>query len=161
VERRQLGTALKAVVTRVGSARVEIAGRTTGEIGRGLLILLGVARDDAADDARKLAAKIYGLRIFADGEGAMNLDLAQAGGAVLVVSQFTLLGDARKGRRPSFVAAAPPERGRELYEEFVRAMRALGPQVQTGEFGADMQVHSVNDGPVTILLDTALSSSPR
>jgi D-tyrosyl-tRNA(Tyr) deacylase len=119
------------------------------------MILLGVAAGDAVDDARKLAAKIYGLRIFADERGAMNLDLAQTGGEILVVSQFTLLGDARKGRRPSFVAAAPPELGLALYEEFVRALRLLGASVQTGEFGADMQVFSINDGPVTILLDTA------
>jgi D-tyrosyl-tRNA(Tyr) deacylase len=147
---------MKAVVTRVTSAHVTIGERIAGEIGPGLLILLGVASGDASDDARKLAAKIYGLRIFADATGAMNLDLTQAGGEVLAVSQFTLLGDARKGRRPSFVAAAPPELGRELYEEFVRALRLLGATVHTGEFGADMQVHSVNNGPVTILLDTEL-----
>jgi D-tyrosyl-tRNA(Tyr) deacylase len=150
-----VGAALKAVVTRVASAKVEIGGRIAGEIAHGLLILLGVAHADTAGDARKLAAKIYGLRIFADAQGAMNLDLAAVGGAALVVSQFTLLGDARKGRRPSFVAAAPPEQGRALYESFVQALRELGPDVQTGEFGADMQVFSTNDGPVTILLDTA------
>jgi D-tyrosyl-tRNA(Tyr) deacylase len=153
-----VGTALKAVVTRVTSARVEIGERIAGAIGPGLLILLGVAKGDESDDARKLADKIHGLRIFADAAGAMNLDLAAVGGEALVVSQFTLLGDARKGRRPSFVAAAPPERGLELYEEFVRALRLLGPTVRTGEFGASMQVFSVNDGPVTILLDTTARS---
>jgi D-tyrosyl-tRNA(Tyr) deacylase len=155
-----MGAALKAVVTRVTSARVETGGKIVGAIGPGLMVLLGVATGDTSDDARKLAAKIHGLRIFADAAGAMNLDVARIGGDVLVVSQFTLLGDARKGRRPSFVAAAAPELGRALYEEFVRAMRLLGPTVQTGEFGASMQVFSVNDGPVTILLDTASSETP-
>jgi len=150
-----MGAPLKAVVARVTASRVETGGRIVGAIGAGLLVLLGVAKGDAVEDARKLAGKIFGLRIFSDVEGAMNLDIAQTGGEILVVSQFTLLGDARKGRRPSFVAAAAPEVGRELYEEFVRTMRSLGPNVQTGEFGASMQVSSTNDGPVTILLDTA------
>jgi len=145
---------VRAVVTRVRSASVRIGGATAGEIGDGLLILLGVATADEEPDADGFAKKIYDLRIFKDEAGTMNRSLAETGGAALVVSQFTLLGDARRGRRPSFIGAAPPERGRALYERFVRALRALGPRVETGEFGADMAVESVNDGPVTILLDS-------
>jgi len=141
-------------VTRVCEARVEVAGRIIGAIGPGVLVLLGVAAGDTADDGSRLARKIYELRIFADGAGAMNLSLADKGGEALVVPQFTLLGDARKGRRPSFVAAAAPELGRALYEDFVAALRRHGPRVATGEFGATMQVVSTNDGPVTILIDT-------
>jgi D-tyrosyl-tRNA(Tyr) deacylase len=146
---------VRAVVTRVTSAAVTVAGTTVGAIDAGLLVLLGVAQADEESDAIALARKVVELRIFADAAGAMNRSLAETGGAVLVVSQFTLLGDVRKGRRPSFMAAAPPERGRALYERFVRAVRELGPRVATGEFGASMAVASVNDGPVTILLDTA------
>ncbi len=146
---------MRAVVTRVTSAAVTVAGTTVGAIDAGLLVLLGVAQADEESDAIALARKVVELRIFADAAGAMNRSLAETGGAVLVVSQFTLLGDVRKGRRPSFMAAAPPERGRALYERFVRAVRELGPRVATGEFGASMAVASVNDGPVTILLDTA------
>lgn len=145
---------MRAVVMRVGSARVEVAGRITGEIGPGLLVLLGVAGEDGPGDARYIAEKVANLRVFRDEAGAMNRSLAESGGVVLIVSQFTLLGDARRGRRPSFVSAAPPERGRELYERCVADLRALGPAVATGEFGATMQVFSVNDGPVTILLDS-------
>ncbi len=141
-------------MTRVREARVEVEGRVIGAIGPGVLVLLGVAAGDTADDGSKLARKIYELRIFADDAGAMNLSLADTGGEALVVSQFTLLGDARKGRRPSFVAAAPPELGRALYEDFVAALRRHSPRVATGEFGATMQVVSTNDGPVTILIDT-------
>jgi len=146
---------VRAVVTRVTSAAVTVAGNTVGAIENGLLVLLGVAHADEESDAIVLARKIVELRIFADAAGAMNRSLAETGGAVLVVSQFTLLGDVRKGRRPSFMAAAPPERGRALYERFVRAVGELGPRVATGEFGASMAVASVNDGPVTILIDTA------
>ena len=117
-------------------------------------MLLGVAPQDTVTDAIALAKKIYELRIFADDAGAMNRSLAETSGALLVVSQFTLFGDARKGRRPSFVAAAPPELGQERYEAFVHAARTLVSRVETGEFGADMAVASVNDGPVTILIDT-------
>ncbi|MBC5811145.1 MAG: D-tyrosyl-tRNA(Tyr) deacylase [Candidatus Eremiobacteraeota bacterium] len=145
---------MRAVVTRVLEARVEVAGTVVGAIAQGVLVLLGVGIDDRPEDAAALARKIRDLRIFRDAEGAMNLGLVEAGGGALVVSQFTLYGDARKGRRPSFIAAAPPERGRELYERFVAALRELGTTVATGEFGATMLVASVNDGPVTILIDT-------
>ena len=141
-------------MTRVSEARVEIDGKPAGAIGAGLLVLLGVASDDTQPDAERLARKVHELRIFRDDAGAMNVSLAETGGAVLVVSQFTLLGDVRKGRRPSFIAAAPPELGRALYEAFVAALRGLGVRVETGEFGAMMAVTSTNDGPVTILLDT-------
>lgn len=145
---------MRAVVTRVTSASVSVEGSIVGEIGAGLLALLGVAQNDTESDADALAKKIVELRIFRDDAGAMNRSLADVGGAMLVVPQFTLLGDARRGRRPSFVAAAPSELGRELYERFVAAVRTLGPEVSTGEFGATMAVTSVNDGPVTILTDT-------
>jgi D-aminoacyl-tRNA deacylase len=145
---------VRAVVTRVRSASVTIDGAVTGEIRAGLLVLLGVARDDTPADADTLAKKVVDLRIFRDDAGAMNLALADVAGEVLIVSQFTLFGDVRKGRRPSFIAAAEPELGRALYEHFVAAVRGLGPRVATGEFGATMDVASVNDGPVTILIDT-------
>jgi D-tyrosyl-tRNA(Tyr) deacylase len=145
---------VRAVVTRVTSASVSVGGRVVGSIADGLLVLLGVAHVDAPADAHALAKKIVELRIFRDDAGAMNRSVTEAGGAVLVVSQFTLLGDARRGRRPSFIAAAAPEHGRALYEGFVEALRASGRPVETGIFGATMQVASVNDGPVTILIDT-------
>ena len=145
---------MRAVVTRVRSANVAIDDTLTAGIGSGLLVLLGVAREDTPADAEALAKKIVDLRIFRDDAGAMNRSLADVAGEVLIVSQFTLFGDARKGRRPSFIAAAEPERGRALYEHFVTAVRGLGPRVATGEFGATMDVASVNDGPVTILIDT-------
>jgi D-tyrosyl-tRNA(Tyr) deacylase len=145
---------VRAVVTRVSSAGVEVEGETVGAIEGGLLVLLGVATTDGDDDARYLAKKVFDLRIFRDDAGAMNRSLAESGGAVLAVSQFTLLGDARRGRRPSFITAAGAERGRELYERFVTELRALGASVATGRFGATMAVRSVNDGPVTILLDS-------
>jgi D-aminoacyl-tRNA deacylase len=145
---------MRAVVTRVRSANVAIDDTLTAGIGSGLLVLLGVAREDTPADAEALAKKIVDLRIFRDDAGAMNRSLADVAGEVLIVSQFTLFGDARKGRRPSFIAAAEPERGRALYEHFVAAVRGLGPRVATGEFGATMDVASVNDGPVTILIDT-------
>jgi D-tyrosyl-tRNA(Tyr) deacylase len=145
---------VRAVVTRVTSAAVAVGGVTIGAIEGGLLVLLGVAHADEERDAVALAQKVADLRIFPDASGAMNESLAATGGSVLVVSQFTLFGDVRKGRRPSFVAAAPPDHGRALYEHFVQALRRLGPRVETGEFGATMAVSSVNDGPVTILIDT-------
>ncbi len=145
---------MRAVVTRVTSASVAVGGVTIGAIEGGLLVLLGVAHADEEKDAVALAQKVVDLRIFPDASGAMNEALAATGGSVLVVSQFTLFGDVRKGRRPSFVAAAPPDHGRALYEHFVQALRRLGPRVETGEFGATMAVSSVNDGPVTILIDT-------
>lgn len=145
---------MRAVVTRVGEARVEVEGRVVGAIDGGLLVLLGVAASDSLDDARYLAKKVYELRIFRDDAGAMNRSLAEAGGAILVVSQFTLFGDVRKGRRPSFIDAASPDQGRALYELFITELRALGATVASGEFAAMMDVHSVNDGPVTILIDS-------
>lgn len=131
-----------------------VDGRAAGEIGLGLVVLLAVGRDDTAGDARSMAERTANLRIFADGAGKMNRSLIDAGGAALVVSQFTLYGDARGQRRPSFLEAAPPELASALYEEFVKKLRALGVPVETGIFRAHMQVELVNDGPVTILLDS-------
>ena len=145
---------MRAVVQRVRRASVRVASETVGEIGAGALVLLGVARDDAAGDARYLAEKIASLRIFDDAGGRMNLSLAEAGGALLVVSQFTLYGDARRGRRPSWIEAAPPEAAAGLYELFVAEARRTGARVETGSFRATMEVELVNDGPVTILLDS-------
>jgi D-tyrosyl-tRNA(Tyr) deacylase len=145
---------MRAVLQRVRQARVVIGEEVAGEIGPGLLVLLGVARADTAAEARWLADKVVGLRLFNDAEGKMNRDVAEVGGGVLVVSQFTLSGDCRKGRRPSFLDAAAPETAIPLYEEFVRAVRALGVPVATGRFGAMMQVELVNDGPVTLIVDS-------
>jgi D-aminoacyl-tRNA deacylase len=145
---------MRAVVQRVSRAGVTVDGETVGVIGRGLLVLLGVAPADTEAEARWLADKVVGLRIFPDDEGKMNRDVSEAGGGVLVVSQFTLYGDARKGRRPSFIGAAPPEMAEPLYESFVAAVRAQGVPAATGRFGAMMQVELVNDGPVTLLVDT-------
>lgn len=153
---------MRAVVQRVTQARVEIAGETVGEIGRGLLVLVGVAPGDGPAEATWLAEKIAGLRIFPDDAGKMNRDVSEAGGGVLAVSQFTLYGDCRKGRRPSFVGAAPPAIAIPVYEAFVDALRGLGVPTATGRFGADMQVSLVNDGPVTLVIDresTAPASS--
>jgi D-aminoacyl-tRNA deacylase len=144
---------VRAVVQRVSRARVTAAGRVAGEIGRGLLVLVGFAPGDEAGAAEWMADKIAGLRIFPDAEGKMNRSVAEVAGGLLVVSQFTLYGDASRGRRPSFVGAAPPERAIPLYECFVAALRRCGCPVETGEFGAAMQVELVNDGPVTILLE--------
>jgi len=145
---------MRACVQRVREARVTVGDELCGHIDQGLLVLLGVAAADTADDAVQLAKKIVGLRIFDDAEGKMNLALADIGGAMLVVSQFTLLGDCRKGRRPSFVEAAPPELAEALYESFVRAVRAERIVVATGRFRQQMQVSLTNDGPVTLLLDS-------
>ena len=145
---------MRACVQRVLEARVTVAGETIGEISQGLLVLLGVAEGDSDQEARVLAEKISGLRIFEDDAGKMNLGLADVEGSMLVVSQFTLLGDCRKGRRPSFTGAAPPELAERLYELFVNEVRTKGHRVATGKFRANMQVALVNDGPVTLLLDT-------
>jgi D-tyrosyl-tRNA(Tyr) deacylase len=145
---------MRAVLQRVSQARVRIGDEVTGEIGRGLLVLLGVAQGDTAEQARWLAEKVVGLRLFQDDEGKMNRDVTEAGGAVLVVSQFTLYGDCRKGRRPSFIGAAPPETAIPLYETFIEAVRALGVPVATGRFGAMMDVELTNDGPVTLIVDS-------
>ncbi len=145
---------VRAVVQRVSRARVRVAGAVTGEIGRGLLVLLGVGREDGEADARALADKVAALRIFEDAAGKMNLAVGEVGGGVLVVSQFTLLGDVRKGNRPSFTEAAPPEAANALYERFCALVREKGLPVATGVFRAEMAVELVNEGPVTILLDT-------
>lgn len=145
---------MRAVVQRVSRASVTVDGRLAGEIGAGLLVLLGVSRADNSEAAAYLAEKVANLRIFSDEAGKMNLSLLDVGGSALVVSQFTLYGDARGGRRPSYIQAAPPEEAGRLYEEFVRSMRALNVAVETGVFQAHMQVELVNDGPVTILLDS-------
>jgi D-tyrosyl-tRNA(Tyr) deacylase len=145
---------MRACVQRVSQAEVCVDGQTIGQIGRGLVVLLGVANDDTVDDAGYLADKTVELRIFPDAEGKMNRSLAEIEGGMLVVSQFTLYGDARKGRRPSFTDAAPPEQGERLYLDFVAAVRAKGIDVATGRFRAHMEVSLVNDGPVTMLLDS-------
>jgi len=145
---------VRAVIQRVTRASVTVEGRVTGEIGAGLLVLLGVSRTDNPESAAYLAEKIANLRIFSDEAGKMNLSLLDVGGSALLVSQFTLYGDTRGGRRPSYIQAAPPEQASLLYQEFVRSIRSLGVPVQTGVFQAHMQVELVNDGPVTILLDS-------
>ena len=145
---------MRAVVQRVSEARVEVEGRVVGEIGTGLCVLLGVGRDDKDEDAALLADKITHLRVFADAAGHMNLSVRDVQGAVLVVSQFTLFGDTRRGRRPSFVEAAPPEEANRLYRVFVEAVKATGLPVAEGVFRAMMQVRLVNDGPVTLWVDT-------
>jgi len=145
---------MRAVVQRVAQARVRVNGQVTGEIGAGIVALVGIARTDTEAAAQQLAEKVAGLRLFNDAEGKMNLSLQEVGGAVLAISQFTLYGDTRKGRRPSFDRAAPAEQARALYEEFVAALRALGLTVETGVFQAMMDVELVNAGPVTLLLDT-------
>jgi D-tyrosyl-tRNA(Tyr) deacylase len=145
---------MRVVVQRVSRANVRVEGRVTGEIGPGLMLSVAVGREDSAATANAMAEKVANLRIFSDDAGKMNRSLLDAGGAVLAISQFTLYGDARGQRRPSFIQAAPPEVGKELYEEFVKAMRGLGVRVETGVFQAHMDVELVNDGPVTILLDS-------
>jgi D-tyrosyl-tRNA(Tyr) deacylase len=145
---------MRAVVQRVSRCRVTVDGKVVGEIGAGLLVLLGVSKTDSDAAADYLAEKIIGLRVFEDAEGKMNLSVQDAGGAVLVVSQFTLYGDVRRGKRPSFDAAARPEEARRLYEYFVRQVRAAGLCCETGQFQAMMEVELVNPGPVTVLLDS-------
>jgi len=145
---------MRAVVQRVSRCRVTVEGNTVGEIGHGLLVLLGVGKSDAEPAADYLVEKIIGLRIFEDAEGKMNLSVQDAGGALLVVSQFTLFGDVRRGKRPSFDAAARPEEAKRLYEYFVSRVRAAGLRCETGQFQAMMEVELVNSGPVTILLDS-------
>ena len=145
---------MRACIQRVSRAEVTVAGESVGRIGGGLLVLLGVSHDDDSEDVRCLAEKVVELRVFPDHEGKMNRSLAETGGAILVVSQFTLMGDCRKGRRPSFIDAAAPEKGERLYLEFADAVRARGIEVATGRFRAHMDVSLVNDGPVTILLDS-------
>ena len=145
---------MRAVVQRVSRARVTVGGWTTGEIGVGLLVLLGVGNSDSEKDASYLAENIAGLRIFEDHDGKMNRSVMDVGGSVLAVSQFTLYGDVRRGKRPSFDDAAPPEPARRLYELFVEGIRAAGLRCETGRFQEMMQVELVNEGPVTILLDS-------
>lgn len=145
---------MRAVIQRVTRAQVRVGEEVVGKIGPGIVVLLGVAKTDTKEDADYLAAKILGLRIFDDENGKMNLSLAETHGSILAVSQFTLYGDVRKGRRPSFDEAAPPQLARELYEYFVGRIREAGVTCETGRFQAMMQVELVNDGPVTILLDS-------
>jgi len=145
---------MRVVLQRVREAQVEVEGQVVGSIGPGLVALLGIARTDLRSDAEYLADKVVGLRIFPDQEGKMNRSLKDTGGSLLVVSQFTLYGDCRKGRRPSFDLAAPPEQARALYEYFLQAARARNVPVQAGVFQAMMAVHLVNDGPVTIICDS-------
>lgn len=145
---------MRAVIQRVSSASVTVDGKVAGAIGPGLLVLLGVGRNDTEQDAEALAQKIIELRVFQDDAGKMNLSLRDTGGSLLVVSQFTLYGDTRKGRRPSFDLAAPPEQARRLYEHFVEAARRQGVHVETGVFQAMMTVSLVNEGPVTFLVET-------
>ena len=146
---------MRAVVQRVKTAKVTVDGATIGEIGKGVLIFLGVGADDTMDDADYLASKIAHLRIFGDDEGKMNLSLLQTGGQALVVSQFTLWGDCKKGRRPSFVRAADPVVANDLYQKFISFLKQTSIQVAEGKFQEMMDVHLVNDGPVTLLLDSA------
>ena len=150
----RISPTMRAVVQRVTSAAVTIDGTVAGAIERGLVVLLGVAVDDTDADVVQMADKLAGLRIFADGTGAMNRSVSETGGAFLVISQFTLLGDTRKGRRPSFISAARGDEANARYEAVIARLRASGLQVETGRFGADMAVALVNDGPVTILIDT-------
>lgn len=145
---------MRAVVQRVTAASVSVAGQVRGQAGRGYLVLVGVAAGDTVKDAAYIADKVAGLRVFEDAAGKMNLALGDVGGEILAVSQFTLLGDARGGRRPSFITAARPAEADALYESVVALWRARGIRVETGVFGADMAVSLVNDGPVTILLDS-------
>jgi D-tyrosyl-tRNA(Tyr) deacylase len=146
---------MRAVVQRVKESKVEVKGRTVGDIGPGLLVFLGVGEDDSEKDSVYLVNKIANLRVFPDTKGFMNRSLVETGGAALVVSQFTLWGDCRKGRRPSFAKAARPERAKDLYEHFIALLKARGIQVATGKFQEMMDVYLVNDGPVTLMLDSS------
>ena len=153
---------MRLLIQRVKSASVSVGGDELSRIGQGLLVLVGVGVEDTDEDMEYLAGKLVRLRIFDDGQGVMNLDVRQVGGEVLVVSQFTLYGNCRKGRRPSFTDAASPELGERLYEQFLADCASLGYPPQHGRFGADMKVESVNDGPVTLILDTEqLMDTPR
>jgi D-aminoacyl-tRNA deacylase len=145
---------MRALVQRVTEARVRVDGDVIGEIGNGLCVLVGVTHDDTEATARKLAEKVWHLRVFDDPDGVMNLPLSETGGDALVVSQFTLYGDTRRGRRPSWAAAAPPEQAQGLVEAFAETLREFGAPVATGQFAAHMQVELVNDGPVTLLIET-------
>ena len=151
---------MRAVVQRVRSASVRVGGDTVGEIAGGLLVLLGVGHDDGAREVEWMSRKIARLRIFADDSGRMNLDVREVGGGVLLVSQFTLYGDARQGNRPGFSDAAPPDRAEPIVEQVAAAVRSHGASVETGRFGASMSVSLENDGPVTIVLETPASQSP-
>ena len=145
---------MRAVVQRVSRAHVDVGGRTVGEVGKGLLVFLGVGHGDSEKEAEFLANKIAHLRVFSDEQGLMNRSVIEEEGGVLVISQFTLWGDCQKGRRPSFTRAAPPNQAKTLYEDFIRHVRGKGLAVATGQFQEMMEVHLVNDGPVTMLLDT-------
>jgi D-aminoacyl-tRNA deacylase len=152
---------VRAILQRVSEASVTVSGKVVGSVGRGLCVLVGVARGDSALDAEWLATKVVELRIFEDAEGKMNRSLLDAGGALLAVSQFTLLGDAKKGRRPAFTDAAPPEEAQPLYEKFCALCRERGVRVEQGVFRATMQVRIVNEGPVTLLLDSRAADTRR
>ncbi len=152
---------MRACIQRVSRAQVTVDDQICGQIERGLLVLLGVAHGDTDDEARKMADKIVGMRIFEDDQGKMNLAVAEVGGRMLVVSQFTLLADCRKGRRPSFVGAAPPDEANRLYQVFVEAVARHGVEVATGKFQEHMYVELINDGPVTIMLDSEELARPR
>jgi len=145
---------MRALVQRVKEARVDVAGTTVGSIEQGLLLFVGVSPEDTPETADALAQKVVKLRIFSDEQGKMNLNVNAVSGQILVVSQFTLYADARRGNRPSYTAAAPPDQATRLYEEFCERVRAQGVAVATGQFAADMQVHLINDGPVTLWLDS-------
>jgi len=147
---------MRLIVQRVNGARVEVDNQVTGSIGKGLLVFIGVAKTDTEKEADYLVDKVVGLRIFADEEGKMNRSISDAAGSLLIVSQFTLYGDCRKGRRPSFDLAAPPEQAKALYDYFVAAARRTPVPVETGTFQASMQVHLINDGPVTILMESGV-----
>ncbi|MFO0866908.1 MAG: D-aminoacyl-tRNA deacylase [Gemmataceae bacterium] len=145
---------MRAVLQRVSRAKVTVEGETIGEVGPGLLVLLGVGANRYAGQREVARRKIVGLRIFNDDDGKMNRDVVEVGGSILIVSQFTLYGDARKGRRPSFISAAPSAIAIPLYEQFINGIKSLGVPTATGKFGADMKVELVNDGPVTLIIDT-------
>ena len=154
------GYEVRALLQRVTSARVEIEGQVVGAIGHGLLVFLAVYPDDGDAQVGWLLDKLLDLRVFADAEGRMNLSVREVDGGVLLVSQFTLAGDTRRGRRPGFSAAAPPAQAEAIYERFLARLQAAHPRVAAGRFGADMQVHLVNDGPVTLLVDTPIIDAP-
>jgi len=145
---------MRACIQRVTEARVTVAGELVGEIGAGLCVLIGIAQEDSGDDVAWMAEKLVEIRLFGDADGKMNFSLSDTGGSLLLISQFTLLGDCRKGRRPSYLSAAPPELAERLYLELAAAIAARGVQVATGRFRADMQVALINDGPVTLIVDS-------